>query len=121
MYIFDIHSLIQFKSMKKVCGLDMYKDTIFCAIYDGKKQSNVKEFATFISSIKEMGAYLQREEVTQIAMESTGIYWIPVWNVLDELEFSLMLVNPCLIKQMPARKSDVKDSQWIALFFCTRI
>jgi transposase len=47
-------------------------------------------------------------------MESTGIYWIPVWNILEEMGFDLMLVNPFLIKQMPGRKSDVKDAQWIA-------
>lgn len=47
-------------------------------------------------------------------MESTGIYWIPVWNILEESGFDLMLINPYLIKQMPGRKSDVKDAQWIA-------
>jgi len=47
-------------------------------------------------------------------MESTSIYWIPVWNILEEMGFELMLVNPYLIKQMPGRKSDIKDAQWIA-------
>ena len=50
----------------------------------------------------------------QVAMESTSIYWIPVWNILEEMGFDLILVNPFLIKQMPDRKSDVKDAQWIA-------
>jgi transposase len=48
-------------------------------------------------------------------MESTGIYWIPVWNILETMRFKLMLINPYLIKQMPGRKSDVKDAQWIAM------
>lgn len=100
--------------MKRVCGLDVHKDTIFCAIYNGKKQSEVKEFATFTPTIKEMGDYLKKEGVKQIAMESTGIYWIPIWNVLEDMGFSQMLVNPYFIKQMPGRKSDVKDAQWIA-------
>jgi transposase len=52
--------------------------------------------------------------VEEVAIESTGIYWIPVWNILEEMGFKLMLVNPYLIKQMPGRKSDVKDAQWIA-------
>ena len=47
-------------------------------------------------------------------MESTGIYWVPIWNILEEYKFKLILVNPYFIKQMPGRKSDVKDSQWIA-------
>jgi transposase len=58
---------------------------------------------------------LKSAGVTRVAMESTGVYWIPVWNILEERGFELMLVNPYLIKQMPGRKSDVKDAQWIAL------
>lgn len=61
-----------------------------------------------------MGKSLQGEGVKKIAIESTRIYWIPVWNILEEIGFKLMLVNPYLIKQMPWRKSDVKDAQWIA-------
>ena len=98
----------------KVSGLDVHKDTIFCAIYDGKKYGEVKEFVTFSQSIRTMAQMLQQEGVRRIAMESTGIYWIPIWNILEEEGFELMLVNPYLIKQMPGRKSDVKDAQWIA-------
>jgi len=98
----------------KVCGLDVHKDTIFCGIYDGNKLSEVKEVLTFTEDIRNMGKMLQSEGVRRIAMESTSIYWIPVWNVLEEMDFKLILVNPYLIKQMPGRKSDVKDAQWIA-------
>ena len=100
--------------MKKVCGLDVHKDSIFCAIYNGAKYSEVKEYATTTVSIYSMGEYLQSEGVREVAMESTGIYWIAVWDLLLEMGFELMLVNPFLIKQMPGRKSDVKDAQWIA-------
>lgn len=98
----------------KVSGLDVHKDSIFCAIYNGKKVEEVKEYPTFTHSIREMGLYLQKEGVKKIAMESTGIYWIPVWNILEEMGFILTLVNPYIIKQIPGRKSDVKDAQWIA-------
>lgn len=98
----------------KVCGLDVHKDSIFCAIYDGKKYSEVKEFSTMVPSICSMGSYLLSEKVEKVAMESTSIYWMPVWNVLSDMGLELMLVNPFLIKQMPGRKSDVKDAQWIA-------
>ncbi len=98
----------------KVSGLDVHKSSVFCGIFDGKKQQEVKEYTTLTSSIKEMGEYLKSEGVKQVAMESTGTYWIPVWNILEEMGFELMLVNPYLIKQMPGRKSDVKDAQWIA-------
>jgi transposase len=98
----------------KVSGLDVHKDKIFCAVYDGKKYGEVMEYLTFSEPIRTMGENLHQEGVRKIAIESTGIYWIPVWNILEEMGFELMLVNPYLIKQMPGRKSDVKDAQWIA-------
>lgn len=98
----------------KVSGLDVHKDIIFCDIYDGIKRNKVQEFPTFTDNIREMGIMLQKQKVKRIAMESTSIYWIPVWNILEDMGFELMLVNPYLIKQMPGRKSDVKDAQWIA-------
>lgn len=99
----------------RVSGLDVHKDTIFCAVHNGKKPEAVKEFLTLTSSIREMGTYLKGVGVETVAMESTGIYWIPVWNILETMGFKLMLINPYLIKQMPGRKSDVKDAQWIAM------
>ena len=74
----------------------------------------MKEYATLTPSIYSMGEYLQSEEVEEVALESTGIYWIAVWDMLYEMGFKLTLVNPYLIKQMPGRKSDIKDAQWIA-------
>jgi len=79
-----------------------------------KTYGEVVEYHTFSGDIRTMGIHLQTEGVRRIALESTGIYWIPVWNILEEMGFELMLVNPFLIKQMPGRKSDVKDAQWIA-------
>jgi len=98
----------------KVSGLDVHKDTVFCAIYDGKMYGEVKEYHAFSDDIRNLGKDLQQAGVRKVAIESTGIYWIPVWNILEEMGFTLMLVNPYLIKQMPGRKSDVKDAQWIA-------
>jgi transposase len=98
----------------KVCGLDVHKDSVFCAIYNGKVYSEVKKYETLTNQVYAMGHNLQSGGVTRVAMESTGIYWIPIWNILEEMGFELMLVNPYLIRQMPGRKSDVKDAQWIA-------
>lgn len=66
------------------------------------------------NSIRAMGVYLRSEGVTRVAMESTSTYWVPVWDMLLAMGFELVLVNPYLIKQLPGRKSDVKDAQWIA-------
>ena len=92
----------------------MHKDSIFCAIYDGKNYSVVKEFSTTTVSIRELGRYLQSERVKKVAMESTSTYWVPIWDILWETGFDLKLVNLLHIKQMPGRKSDAKDAQWIA-------
>ena len=101
---------------KKVCaGLDVHKDSVFAAISKGSNASEVKEFSTLTCSIKELCSWLISEGVKEVAMESTGIYWVPIWNILEAAGFKLMLVNPYFIKQMPGRKSDVKDAQWIAL------
>jgi len=98
----------------KTSGLDVHKDTIFCSIYDGKSYSTVKEFSTTTNSIRSMGEYLQSEKVKKVAMESTSTYWVPIWDILYEMGFEQTLVNPLHIKQMPGRKSDSKDAQWIS-------
>lgn len=98
----------------KTGGIDVHKDSIFCAIYNGKAYCEVKEYATTTPKIRLMGEYLRSEGVERVAMESTSTYWVPIWDILLEMGFELMLVNPFLIKQMPGRKSDVKDAQWIA-------
>ena len=98
----------------KVCGLDVHKDNVFCAVYNGECYSEVREYETMTNPIRQMGVYLRSEGVTQVAIESTSTYWVPVWNILCEMGFTPMLVNPYLIKQMPGRKSDVKDAQWIS-------
>lgn len=99
--------------MKRVAGLDVHKDTIFACVKKGKYQSDVKEFGTTTSELEELFHWLQGERVAKVAMESTSTYWIPVWRALEQ-EFKLYLVNPYFIKQMPGRKTDVKDAQWIA-------
>lgn len=99
--------------LKRVCGLDVHKDIIFACIKKGKYQSEVKQFSTTTQGLSEMSHWMQGEQVFKVAMESTGIYWMPVWRALED-NFELILVNPYFIKQMPGRKSDVQDAQWIA-------
>ncbi|MDD3969415.1 MAG: hypothetical protein PHT18_11610 [Proteiniphilum sp.] len=92
--------------MKKVCGLDVYNNSIFCAIYNGENDSGVKEFSTMTPDIYSMGEYLQFEEVEEVCLESTGIYWIAVWDLLYEMGFNLTLVNPYFIKQAAPQKEE---------------
>jgi len=113
------HVPINFNFLKqiimKVCGLDVHKDSIFCAIYNGKTYTEVKVYETFTNSILSMGNYLQSEGVKRVAMESTSTYWIPIWDILVEMGFELTLVNSNQTKQMPGRKGDEEDAQWISL------
>jgi len=99
--------------MKKVCGLDVHKDSIFLCILTGNGQKILQEYSTLTPDILSMRTMILSNKVSDVAMESTGIYWIPIWRILEGY-FNLHLVNPYLIKQMPGRKTDVKDAQWIA-------
>ena len=99
--------------MKKVCGLDVHKDTIFLCILAENGQSFVKEFGGNTPDIIAMRDLLKANQVREVARESTGIYWIPIWRIFQG-HFELKLVNPYFIKQVPGRKTDVKDSEWIA-------
>jgi transposase len=82
-----------------VCGLDVHKDSTYAALYNGKDRSGVQVFGTFTSQVKELIHWLHQHSVKRIALESTGIYWVPVWNLLEAAGFELTLVNPWFIKQ----------------------
>lgn len=99
--------------MKAVSGLDVHKDTIFACILKKGEASFIKEYTTLTCGIEELSKDLQTMKVNLVAMESTGIYWMPVWKILEG-HFNMILVNPYYIKQVPGRKTDVKDAQWIA-------
>lgn len=86
-------------------GLDVHKDRVFCGVDNGETLFEVKTFRTLTCEIRALGAYLLSIKADKVAMESTSIYWVPVWNILEEMGFDLMLVNPFMIKQMPGRKS----------------
>jgi transposase len=99
--------------MKKVCGLDVHKDTIFLCILSSTGETLLREYSTLTPDIEALLGLVKSEKVCEVAMESTGIYWIPVWRILQG-QVALKLVNPYFIKQLPGRKTDVKDAQWIA-------
>jgi transposase len=99
------------------CGLDVHKETVVACVrrtrQDGGIDEQVRTFATTTAGLLELGDWLCERPVTIAAMESTGVYWKPVWNLLEG-RLELMLVNAREVKQLPGRKTDVKDSQWIA-------
>jgi transposase len=98
-------------------GLDVHKETVVACVRirdaKGKARQETRTFGTMTSQLLELGDWLAEAGVTHVAMESTGVYWKPIWNLLEG-QFELVLVNAQHIKQVPGRKTDVKDAEWIA-------
>ena len=99
--------------MRAVCGLDVHKDSVFLCIVCETGEIIEKVFGVLTYQLEDMRRLMQSYGVVEVTMESTSVYWIPVWRVLEP-HFRLKLVNPYFIRQLPGRKSDVKDAQWIA-------
>lgn len=99
----------------RCCGLDVHKKSITACVLlaDGKKREKIlRRFGTMTAELLELAAWLKTHFVTHVAMESTGVYWKPIWNVLEG-QFELLLVNAAHIKNVPGRKTDMKDCEWI--------
>jgi len=95
------------------CGIDVHKEVLTATIKGKGLKEESREFSTFTNSLKDLSAWLEANGVTHVAMESTGVYWKPVFNILEE-KFTILLVNARHIKNVPGRKTDQKDSAWIA-------
>ena len=102
----------------RVCGLDVHKKVIVACVRileskDGTVQSTLRKFGTMTADLMELRQWLGEYQVTHVAMESTGVYWQPVFNVLES-QFQTWVVNAQHIKKVPGRKTDMKDAEWIA-------
>lgn len=95
------------------CGIDVHKNILVATIRGTGIKEETRSFSGFTESIEEMRDWLKENGITHIAMESTGVYWKPVYNVLEE-DFEVILVNARHIKNVPGHKTDKKDSKWIA-------
>jgi transposase len=102
---------------KRVAGIDVHKEQVSCCAMiegeEGKAKKEVRSYSTMSSDLESMKAWLQSQGITHIAMESTGVYWKPVYHILEG-SFELILGNAYHIKNIPGRKTDVKDCEWIA-------
>lgn len=105
---------IAFEQLIKVgCGIDVHKDLIVATIRKGNEEFETREFDSFTSSLKCLRDWCKSEGVTHVAMESTGVYWRPVFNVLES-DFEVILVNARHVKNVPGHKTDKKDSIWLS-------
>jgi hypothetical protein len=94
-------------------GIDIGSNSHFVAVCTPDGEVSVKEFATFTTDLYVIAQWLEENGVTTVAMESTGIYWIPLYDVLEEKGFEVKLVNARHVKNVTGRKSDVEDCRWI--------
>ncbi len=104
---------------ERCCGLDVHKQTVVACVLTpgsagpGEPTKQIRTFPTMTADRLALADWLAEQGVTHVAMESTGVYWQPVWNVLEG-QFALLLVNAQHSKAVPGRKTDVRDCEWLA-------
>jgi len=94
-------------------GIDIGASEIYVAVPSDRSDKSVRRFATFTDDLHQAAKWLKNCDIKSIAMESTGVYWIPVFQILDAYGFEVILVNARHVKNVPGRKSDVEDCQWL--------
>jgi transposase len=103
--------------VERCAGLDVHKKTVMACVRkpgDGERVSVKREFSTFTHGLHQLRDWLASEGVTQVAMEATGVYWRPVWYVVEEMAgVELLLANAQHVKNLPGRKTDAKDAEWL--------
>jgi transposase len=102
----------------RCAGLDVAKDEVVACVRvpDGRggRNQEVRTFQTFTSGLEVLAGWLAGEGVTRVVMEATGQYWKPIWYLLEEAGFELLLVNARHVRILPGRKTDVCDAAWLA-------
>jgi len=102
---------------RRCAGLDVHKKTVVACVRlaeENKVVTEVRTFATTTAGLLALSAWLSENGCTHVAMEATGVYWKPVWHVLSDGEFELVLANAAHVKNVPGRKTDVSDAAWLA-------
>ena len=98
--------------IEKGCGLDVHKETVVACIMGTGIKKEIKTYTTMTHDLLRLREWLQGNGITHVAMESTGVYWKPVFNILED-HFEVILVNARHVKNVPGRKTDVQDSEWL--------
>lgn len=100
------------------CGLDVHKRTVMACLLTpgarGRVEKTLRTFGTMTRDLNELAAWLQATQCQHVAMESTGVFWKPVYNVLEPVCTEVLVVNAQHLKHVPGRKTDMKDAEWIA-------
>src|SRR5208282_5947541 len=101
----------------RVAGLDVHKETVVATVrvmVGRKAEHECRTFETTTAGLSALLAWLTETRCSHVAMEATGVYWKPVWNILSDGAFELIVANAAHIKNVPGRKTDVNDATWIA-------
>jgi transposase len=102
----------------RCAGLDVHRKTVVACVLvstgKGQVSRTVQTFGTMTRELERLSAWLVEQQVEQVALESTGVYWWPVYNILEEAKLPMRLVNPQHAKGLPGRKTDVGDAAWLA-------
>lgn len=99
---------------KQCCGIDGHKSILVACAFSGVREKEIRQFGTMTDDILQLVQWLKDTNCEMTAMESTGDYWKPVYNILEEEDLPVIVVNAQHIKGVPGRKTDVKDAEWIA-------
>lgn len=107
-------STVQFEQLiSRGCGLDVHQKTVVATIDGEGLKRSTREFGTFTSSLTELKDWLLENGITHVAMESTGVYWKPVYHILEPSGIKVWIVNARHVKNVPGHKTDKKDSAWL--------
>ena len=98
--------------IERGCGLDVHKGTVVGCIMGTGIKKEIRTYTTLTNDLVRLREWLQKDGITHVAMESTGVYWKPVFNILED-HFEVILVNARHVKNVPGRKTDVQDSEWL--------
>ena len=99
---------------KRCCGIDIHKNMMAACVFTSVRKKEIRQFSTMTEDILQLVSWLKEMDCEMAAMESTGSYWKPVYNIFEEEQIPIMVVNAQHIKGVPGRKTDVKDAEWIA-------
>jgi len=102
---------------ERCCGLDVRKETVVAClriVVNGKVVKEARTLSTTTTDLMNLSAWLAQNKCTHVAMEATGVYWKPVWHILSDGDFERVLANAAHVKNVPGRKTDVKDADWVS-------
>ena len=108
--------------VERGCGLDVHQARVVACLLvvrkDGKVQKQLRTFGTTTHELLGLRQWLVSEGCTHVAMESTGVYWKPIYAVLEGEELEIIVANAQQVKKVPGRKTDVKDAEWLVELLC---